>query len=41
MKNKPKKTVRDPLSKKILSTLKKQGVCCGYGDEMTKLRKSP
>lgn len=40
MKNKPKKTVRDPLSEKILSTLKRKGVRCGYGAEMTKLRKS-
>lgn len=40
MKNTPKKPVRDPLAQKILTTLKKRGVRCGYGGEITTIRKS-
>jgi hypothetical protein len=40
MKNKPTKPVRDPVVTKLISTLKKQGVRCGFGDQITQIRKS-
>jgi len=42
MKSKPKKPIRrDPMVRQLISTLKKRGVRCGYGDEITTVRKSP
>jgi hypothetical protein len=41
MKTKLKKPIRrDPMVRQLISTLKKQGVRCGYGDQMNELRKS-
>jgi hypothetical protein len=42
MKNKPKKPIRrDPLVRQLISLLKKKNVRCGYGDQITTVRKSP
>jgi hypothetical protein len=39
MKTNPKKTVRDPVVTQLVTHLKKKGVKCGYGDQITQLRK--
>lgn len=39
MKNKIKKPERDPLVQQLVAHLKKQGVKCGHGDEIAKVRK--
>lgn len=40
MKTKPQKIKRDPLIQKLVTSLKKKGIQCGFGDEMEKIRKS-
>jgi hypothetical protein len=40
MKNKPKKSARDPLVQELVTILKKKGVRCGTGDQMDQLRKT-
>jgi hypothetical protein len=40
MKNKPKKSVRDPLVQELITALRKKGVRCGTGDQMVELRKT-
>jgi hypothetical protein len=39
MKTKPKKTVRDPLVRQVLTQLKKKHPKCGYGDQMEQVRR--